>query len=167
MILGLSLSAFTTLHVVISLVAIAAGGIVVWGLLRARALPRTTAAFLATTIFTSASGFLFPSTTFGAPHVVGVLSLVLLAVAMVALYVRRLTAHWRALYVITAIASLYLNVFVGVTQAFQKIRFLQALAPTQTEPSFAVAHGLTLIVFVVLGILAVKRFYPLQHQAYA
>jgi len=158
MILGLSVGAFTTLHVLISLVAILTGLIVLAGMLRSANWPALTATFLATTVLTSATGFLFHSKAFGPPHAVGVLSLILLAVALFALYGQKLGGLWRPVYVGCAVASLYLNVFVLVAQAFGKIGALKALAPTQTEPPFLIAQATTLILFVVLGVFAVRRF---------
>ena len=160
MTLGLSLSAFTTLHVVISLIGIASGLVVLRGMLASQRLPGWTALFLATTILTSVTGFMFPFNGVTPGIVVGAISLVLLALALLALYALRLAGAWRWIYVATALASLYLNAFVGVVQAFQKLPFLQPLAPTQSEPPFAVAQLAVLALFLVLGILAVRRFHP-------
>lgn len=160
MILGMSTEAFTLLHVILSLIGIASGLVVLGGMLGAKGLPGWTALFLVSTILTSVTGFLFHSARFGPPHAVGVISLVVLAVALVALYVRRLAGRWRALYVGCAVLALYLNVFVGVVQAFQKLPPLRQLAPTQSEPPFFVAQLLVLAIFVALGIRAVARFHP-------
>src|SRR5579862_2448230 len=138
MILGMSTATFTLLHVVISLVGIASGVVVALGLLRARLLPGWTAAFLVTTIATSVSGFLFHSKSFGPPHVVGAVSLAILAIALLALYGYRLAHSWRSVYVICALAALYLNVFVLVVQAFQKVPSLRVLAPHGSEPPFVI-----------------------------
>jgi len=158
MILGLSVGAFTTLHVLISLVAILTGLIVLAGMLRSANWPALTATFLATTVLTSATGFLFHSKAFGPPHAVGLLSLILLAVALFALYGQKLAGLWRPVYVGCAVASLYFNVFVLVVQGFGKIGALKALAPTGTEPPFLIAQAATLILFVVLGVFAERRF---------
>ena len=160
MILGLPASTFTLLHVIISLIAIAAGLVVVAGLIQRRLIPRWTGVFLTTTVLTSASGFFFPS-KFGPPHAVGAISLILMAMAIYALYVRKLTGRWRAAYVISAVVSLYFNVFVAVIQTFQKIAPFHALAPTQKEPPFAVAQAILLILFIGLGIAAFKKFRPI------
>lgn len=160
MTLGLSLSAFTTLHVVISLIGIGSGIIVLYGMLSSQRLGGWTALFLATTILTSVTGFMFPFSGLTPGHIVGAISLVLLAVALLALYAFRLAGPWRWVYVATALASLYFNVFVGVVQAFQKLPFLQALAPTQSEPPFAVAQLAVLAISLALGVLAVRRFHP-------
>lgn len=157
MILGLSVDAFTTLHVIISLVAIAAGLIALIEMLRGRFPAGLTAIFLVTTIATSVTGFFFHSKAFGPPHAVGVLSLIILAASLLAYYSRKLTGRWRGIYIGTAVAALYFNCFVLVVQAFAKLPPLTALAPTQTEPPFAIAQGLTLVLFVVLGVLAVRR----------
>jgi len=159
MILGMSIAAFTLLHVIISLVGIAAGVPVVYGLLAAKKLPGWTALFLASTVLTSVTGFFFPFKAFGPAHIVGTISLALLTVAILALYLYKLAGAWRWVYVVTAHASLYLNVFIGVTQAFQKIPALQALAPTGTEVPFASAQAAVLALFIWIGVLAVKRFH--------
>lgn len=160
MILGLSLSAFTTLHVALSLVGIAAGLLVLADLVAGRFRAGWTLLFLAATDATSITGFLFPFDVFLPSHWVGVLSLLALTAAIVALYIKALSGPWRVVYVVTAVLALYLNVFVGVVQAFQKIGPLRALAPTQSEPPFAIAQGLVLVLFVALGFLAVRRFRP-------
>ena len=160
MILGMSDSTFTLVHVVLSLIGIVSGIVVVFGMLGANRLPGLTAVFLATTVLTSATGFLFPSTGFGPPQVIGALSLVVLAVAIYALYIGRLAGFWRWLYVIGAMLALYLNCFVAVVQAFQKLPFLQPLAPTQSEPPFVVAQVVVMAIFIALGIGAVRKFHP-------
>ena len=160
MILGMSLAAFTEFHVIISLIGIASGIIVVLAMLAGRSLPGMTALFLFTTVATSATGFLFPSEKFGPPHVIGVISLVILAIAILALYVYKLAGQWRWIYISAAVISLYLNAFVGVVQTFQKVAFFKALAPTQTEAPFAVAQGAVLLIFIALGVLAARRFHP-------
>ena len=160
MILGLSFENFTLLHTVISLIGILSGLIVLYGMLEGQNFPTMTALFLATTVLTSVTGFLFPFTSLLPSHIVGVISLVVLAAAIAALYVFRLDGAWRWIYVISAVLSLYLNVFVGVVQSFQKLSFLQPLAPTQSEPPFIIAQTAVLLIFAVLGFLAVRRFHP-------
>ena len=129
-------------------------------MLQANSVPKITAVFLATTVATSVTGFMFPFTSFGPPRVVGVISLVVLVVAILALYSFKLAGSWQRVYVATALFALYLNVFVGVVQTFQKVPFFNALAPTQKEPPFAIAQGIVLLAFIVLGIAAVKKFHP-------
>ncbi|MEA2920648.1 MAG: hypothetical protein QOF07_611 [Bradyrhizobium sp.] len=162
MIVGMSLSAFTTLHVIISLVAIVAGIIVMFGLLGSNRMPGLTAAFLVLTILTSVTGFLFPFEKLLPSHIVGILSLVLLAIACVALYVMNLAGAWRWIYVATAMIALYLNVFVLVIQSFLKVPPLHTLAPSvpPSEPPFLVVQGVVLVFFVVVIIGAVRRFRP-------
>jgi len=162
MILGLSTSAFTTFHVVLSLVGIATGLVVLYGALKSTNYPTWTALFIATTILTSVTGFLFPRDHVLPSHGVGAVSLVVLAVAAFALYRRRLAGSARWIYVVAAIMALYLNVFVGVVQAFLKVPLLQPLAPTQSEPPFVVAQLVVLAAFVVLGVLALRSFHPDQ-----
>ena len=159
MILGLSVAAFTKLHTLISLIGIAAGLVFLIALLRGRWLGTWNLWFLVFTILTSVTGFpfLLVRPTIGPPHIVGVISLVDLAIALVALYQFRRLGIWRPIYTITAVFALYLNCFVLVVQAFQKIPFLHPLAPTGSEPPFAIAQGLVLIVFLIAGIVAVRR----------
>lgn len=152
------LAALTLVHTALSLIGIAAGAVVVLGLLSGKRLDRWTALFLATTVATSATGYLFPFHKLLPSHIVGAISLVTLAIAIVARYPRQLKGGWRATYVITATLALYLNVFVGVVQAFLKVPALHALAPTQNEPPFVVAQTIVLFVFLGLTIAAAKRF---------
>lgn len=160
MILGMSLATFTQFHVILSLIGIVAGIVVALAMLSSSRMPALTAIFLLTTVATSVTGFMFPFEAFGPPEIVGVISLVVLAVAILALYVYKLEGVWRWVYVASAVLALYLNVFVGVVQAFQKVPFFHALAPTQKEPPFAVAQGIVLIAFIAVGILAAKKFRP-------
>ena len=162
MILGMSVGAFTILHVIITLVAIGSGLIVVGGMFASNRLPLTTALFLFTTALTSVSGFLFPIHGFTPALGVGIVACVVLAVALLALYKERLVGPWRWIYVITAVVSLYLNVFVLVVQSFVKVSALNALAPTQTEPPFAVTQVSVLAIFILITLIAVIKFRPLQ-----
>ena len=170
MILGMSLSTFVTVHVIISLIAIVSGIIVMFGLLTSKRMPGLTAIFLLFTILTSATGFLIPplvSEKLLPSHIVGILSLVLLAIACVALYGMKLSGAWRSVYVVTAMTSLYLNVFVLIIQAFLKVPPLHALAPSvpPSEPPFAIVQGIVLVFFVVVIIGAVRRFRPMPSFA--
>ena len=165
MILGMSLATFTMVHVIISLIGIASGIIVMFGLLGSNRMPGMTAIFLLFTILTSATGFLIPpllTEKLLPSHMVGILSLVLLAIACIALYAMKLSGAWRWIYVVTAMASLYLNVFVLVIQSFLKIPALHALAPSvpPSEPPFAVIQGIVLVFFIIVIIGAVRRFRP-------
>ena len=162
MMLGLSLPTFTILHVIISLIGIVAGIFVLFGLLGSNRLPGWTALFLLTTILTSATGFGFPFTALLPSHMIGILSLVLLAIACIALYGMKLSGAWRWIYVVTATIALYLNIFVLIIQAFLKIPALTALAPGNppSGPVFAVVQGVVLIIFVIAIIAAVRRFRP-------
>jgi hypothetical protein len=148
------------IHVVLSLAGIVSGLIVLGGLLSGQALGGWTALFLATTILTSATGFPLEPFGFDPPRAVGILSLVLLAIAVGAYYLFHLAGAWRWIYVVTAMAALYLNCFVLVFQGFLKVAAFHDLAPTQSEPPFLIAQGAVLIVFVVFGILAVRKFHP-------
>jgi hypothetical protein len=160
MILGLSVHTFTVIHVLISLVGIVAGVIVAFAMVQGKSVPGWTALALLALILTSVTGFFFHDPTFTPAEGVGVISLVVLAVAVIALYFLHLTGIWRWIYVITAMVAIYLNVFVGVIQAFEKIGFLEALAPHQTEPPFVVAQVVVLAIFVVLGFGALRKFHP-------
>ena len=160
MILGMSTSAFTLFHVGISLIAIVTGIIVAVAMLGSRRTDGWTAVFLATTALTSITGFPFPRDHVLPSHIVGAISLLVLIVASAALYGYRLARAWRWVYVASALFALYLSVFVLVAQAFLKVGFLKALAPTQSDPVFIVAQLIVLALFVVLGIMAVRRFHP-------
>lgn len=164
MILGMSVGAFTILHVIITLIAIGSGLIVVGGMFASNRLPVTTALFLFTTILTSVTGFLFPIHGFTPALGVGIVACVILAVALFALYKERLVGPWRRIYVIAAVASLYLNVFVLVVQSFVKVSALNALAPTQTEPPFVVTQAVVLAIFVLITLIAVIKFRPPKTQ---
>lgn len=167
MILGMSIATFTTVHVVISLIGIATGLLVLAAMLNSNRLSGLTAIFLITTLLTSVSGFLFPSSGFTPAQGFGYLSLLLLAIALAALYVFHLADAWRWIYVATAVTALYLNCFVLIVQMFQKLPTLNALAPNQSEPPFQIAQGLLLLAFIVLGILAARRFHPESSPARA
>jgi hypothetical protein len=160
MIFGLSLHAYTQLHVLISLVAISSGLVVMYGLLTAKRLDRWASLFLATTALTSVTGFGFPFTGVTPAIKLGIISVVVLGIAYLARYVRHLAGGWRVTYVVSAAIALYLNVFVLVVQSFEKVPALRAVAPTQKEAPFAMAQIAVLVVFVGLTILAVKRFHP-------
>jgi hypothetical protein len=159
MILGMSLSTFTLFHVVLSLLGIASGLIVVYGLMTGKRFDGWTAIFLLFTVLTSLTGFLFPFTHLLPSHVVGILSLLMLAVAIVARYPRRLEGAWRRIYVICAMVALYLNCFVLVVQMFLKLPALHALAPKGNEPPFLIAQLALLAIFVWLTIVAARRFH--------
>ena len=165
MVLGMSLATFTLVHTAISLIAIASGLVAMIGLLSSRALPGWTALFLATTILTSVTGFFFPFAQLLPSHIVGIISLVLLAAAVVALYGLRLSGAARPVYIVTAMVSLYLNVFVLIVQAFQKIGPLRELAPNQNEPPFLAAQGAALALFAVVIIVALRRYHPAPRYA--
>ncbi len=151
------LRAFTVVHVVSSLVGIGSGCVIVFGLLIGKRVDRWTALFLASTAVTSATGFGFPFDHLLPSHVVGLISLLVLAVAIIARYAVHLARAWRRVYVIAAMTALYLNVFVLVVQLFRRVPALTALAPTQSEPPFAVVQLLVLALVVTLTAVAVIR----------
>ncbi|HEY2446081.1 MAG TPA: hypothetical protein VGI20_10115 [Rhizomicrobium sp.] len=153
--------AFTFLHVAISLIAILSGFVVMYGLLGGKRLDAATPLFLVTTVATSVTGFFFHRAHILPSHIVGIVSLVLLGAAILALYSFHLRGAWRTVFVVGAVASLYLNVFVLIVQSFLKVPLLNALAPTQSsEPAFVAAQGLALVVFVTVGVLSFMRFRP-------
>ncbi|HXW92800.1 MAG TPA: hypothetical protein VEK33_19785 [Terriglobales bacterium] len=156
MVLGMSLQTFTLVHVLISLAGIASGIVVMYGFLTDQRLDRWTAVFLTTTALTSLTGLLFPFTGITPGIKLGIISLVVLAIAIVSRYPLHLA--WRKTYVLAACAALYFNVFVLVVQSFEKVPGLQAIAPTQKEPPFAIAQLAVLVLFVVLTTMAVKKF---------
>jgi hypothetical protein len=154
----MSVPEFTLVHVIISLIAIGSGLIVVGGMFASHRLPGTTALFLFTTILTSVTGFLFPIRGFTPALGVGIVSCVILVIALLAYYHKHLTGPWRWIYVVTAIASLYLNVFVLVVQSFIKVAALNALAPTQSEPPFVIAQVSVMAIFILIGLVATIKF---------
>jgi hypothetical protein len=160
MILGMSLSTFTLVHVLISLLGIGSGLIVMYGFLTAKRLNGWTATFLVSTIATSVTGFLFPYNGVTPGIKLGILSLIALAGAVITRYATQMRGASRWIYVITASIALYFNVFVLVAQLFEKVPAIHALAPTQKEPPFAIAQLLVLALFIALTLMAVRRFHP-------
>jgi hypothetical protein len=160
MILGMTTANFTLFHVILSLIGIATGVIVLFGMLASRRFPGLTAIFLITTLATTVTGFFFPIVGLDPARIVGIISLVLLAAALAGIYVGHLVGSWRWIYVVGAMMALYLNVFVGVVQSFQKLSFLHPLAPTGSEHPFKEVQAAVLILFIVLGALALRRFHP-------
>jgi hypothetical protein len=160
MVLGMSLAAFTALHVAISLIAIVTGFVAVYGMIKPNPLPTWTSVFLVTTVLTRVTGFLFPFEKLLPSHIFGITSLPVLALSLLGLYAFHLAGPWRWIYVVTSNFALYLNTFVLVVQSFLKVPFLHPLAPTQSEPPFAVAQLLVLVLCIALGFLAVLRFRP-------
>jgi hypothetical protein len=165
MILGMSLSTFVLVHVIISLIGIVAGFIVMFAMLGSNRTPGWTALFLLLTILTSATGFLIPplvTEKLLPSHIIGTLSLVLLAIACFALYGQKLSGSWRWIYVLTALLAQYFNVFVLVIQSFLKIGPLHALAPGEppSGPVFAIVQGIVLVFFIIFIIGAIRRFRP-------
>ncbi len=149
---------YTIIHVIISLVGIFTGLVVLLGMLSGKNLDGWTKWFLITTVLTSVTGFFFPFHGFTPAIGVGIISLLVLAVAVYARHPRQLAGHWRWIYVVTAVIALYFNVFVAVVQAFEKVPALKVMAPTQTEPPFKLTQLVVLALFVVLGIVAAIRF---------
>ena len=158
MIFGMTTSTYTFVHVLLSLVGIGSGFIVLFGLLARKRLDGWTALFLASTVATSVTGFGFPFDHLLPSHKVGILSLVVLAIAILARYVFHLAGAWRRIYAVGAAVALYLNIFVLVAQAFLKIPALKAMAPTQSEPPFLLTQLVVLTLFVALAVMAAIRF---------
>ena len=157
---GIPTDIFLDIHVALSLIALVLGLIVLYGLLSGEVLGAWTVLFLLGLILTSVTGFPLPPFGLDPPRMVGILSLILLAITVLAIYAFRLRGAWRWIYVVTAMAALYLDAFVGVIQAFAKLTFLHSLAPTQSEPPFLIVQVIVLVIFVALGFLAVRRFHP-------
>jgi len=160
MVLGMSLATYTTVHVIISLIGIASGFIVLFGFLRGTLFTLWNSLFLITTVLTSVTGFGFPNTKVTPGIVVGILSLIVLAIVIFAFYAGRLKGAWRRTYVITAMIALYFNVFVLIAQLFEKVPAIHALAPTQTEAPFKIAQLLLLVLFAILISAAARKFRP-------
>ena len=152
------LAVFTLFHVALSVVGIPAGLVVVFELISAKQSKTWTGIFLVTTAATSVTGFLFPFHKFLPSHALGIVSILVLALTIPALYVFHLAGGWRRVYVIGAVLALYLNVFVLIAQFFMKIPALKVLAPTQSEPPFLGTQIVVMLIFIVLGVLATKRF---------
>jgi hypothetical protein len=160
MVFGMSLATYTLIHVVISLAGIGTGLVVLFGMFGGKRLDGMTALFLGTTVLTDLTGYGFPVEHLLPSHIVGAISLVALAIAIVARYGKHLAGRWRAIYAVSAVMGLYLNCFVLVVQGFLKVPALHALAPKGNEPPFAIVQAILLVVFIVAGTLAVKKFHP-------
>jgi hypothetical protein len=160
MTLGMSLDTFTLVHVIISLLGIGSGVVVVFGMLNSKRFDGLTLFFLITTALTSITGFMFPLQKVTPGIILGVISMVVLIPATLARYTFHLSNAWRWIYVVSAVAALYFNVFVLIAQSFQKIPALKALAPTQSETPFAVVQGLAFVFFIMVGSVALKQFRP-------
>lgn len=153
-------SSLQTFHVLISVVGIASGLIVVWGLLSSSRMSTLTAVFLLTTLLTNLTGFLFPFKGFTPAIGVGIVGTIVMAVCLAARYLKQMESGWRGVYVVTAVLSLYFNLFVLVVQLFQKVPALNAYAPTGSEPPFAIVQALVLLACLVAGFVAFRRFHP-------
>jgi hypothetical protein len=160
MIFGMSIYAFTIVHTVIALVGIASGLVLFYRLLMGHGLDIWNTIFLVSTVLTSVTGFMFPFSQLLPSHTFGIMSLIVLAIALAALYGFHLTGVWGRVYIGTVLFALYLNCFVGVVQAFLKIPAFKALAPTQTEGPFLTAQFLLLVLFIAGGFFAAIRFHP-------
>jgi hypothetical protein len=158
--MNLNFDFFTWVHVIISLVGIATGFVVIKGMLASQRLDGWTAVFLATTVLTSVTGFGFPFEKLLPSHIFGMISLVALLIAIVARYFFGMSGGWRPAYVVTALVAQWLNVFVLVAQLFNKVTALRALAPTQSEPPFLIAETVVMVLFIIVGIAALRRFRP-------
>jgi len=167
MVLGMSIETYTLFHVLISFAGIISGIVVVYGFLTANRMGRWNAFFLVTTVATSLTGFGFPFEKLLPAHIVGAISLVVLVIAVFAMYVGGLSGAWRWIYVITATLALYLNVFVLVVQSFLKVPALKELAPKQSEPPFVAAQVVLMVVYIVFTVLSVKKFHPELDKATA
>ena len=153
-------STFTQIHVVLSLIGIVAGLVALFGMFRNKPLNGWTLIFIVTTVATTLTGFLFPFKGFTPAIGTGIVSSVVLAVTVLARYAFNMIGAWRWIYVVTAVVSLYLNCFVLVVQGFLKVPALHALAPQGNEPVFALTQGLVLVLFVIAGFTAIRRFHP-------
>jgi hypothetical protein len=163
MILGFA--PFTFFHVAISVIGLVSGVVVTYGLLKSKRYDGWTAVFLVSTILTNATGFGFPLFRLLPSHIIGAVSLVVLAATVVARYPKRMAGPWRGVYAATAVTAFYLNVFVFIVQLFRRVPGLAELAPTQSEPPFAIVQGVTLLLFVWVGVRATRRFQPEAAEA--
>jgi hypothetical protein len=151
---------FTWIHTIFSLVMLGSGIVVMTAMLRSQRRSGWSIVFFLTGLATSATGFGFPLNQFLPSHWIGVVSLIVLAIAVLARYAFFLAGTWRPVYVIGTVTALYLDVFVFIVQLFRKIPALRALAPTESEPPFVVVQLVALVIFVVLAIAAVRKFHP-------
>jgi len=150
----------TFFHVLISLIGILTGIIAVLGMIAGKRLDGWTAVFLVTTALTSITGYFFPFHKLLPSHILGGISLFVLAFAIPARYVKHLEGAWRKVYAITASIALWLNVFVLVAQLFMKVPALHAMAPNGNEPPFLISQVVVMAVFIVLTIAATLKFRP-------
>jgi hypothetical protein len=158
--MNLDFSMFTWVHVIISLIGIVTGFVVMKGMLASQRLDDWTAVFLATTALTSLTGFGFPFEKLLPSHIVGIISLVVLLIAIVARYAFDMNGGWRPAYVVAALVAQWLNVFVLVAQLFMKVTALHALAPTQAEPPFLIVQTAVMVLFIIVGIAALRQYRP-------
>jgi hypothetical protein len=157
---GIPTHLFLQIHVAISLIALVAGLIALYSWINSKNWNGWTALFLVTIILTSVTGFPLPPFGLDPPRMVGILSLILLAIAVLGIHVFKISGPWRWIFIITATAALWLDAFVGVIQAFAKLPPLHELAPNGSEPPFVIVQLIVLLIFIVLGFLALRKFYP-------
>lgn len=155
-----NMTTFTIVHVLISLIAILAGFVVTFGLLTSRRLDGWTALFLIMTLLTNVTGFFFAFHGFTPAIAVGIISMLVLAIAIFARYIRELGGAWRWIFVVSAMLALYLNVFVLIVQLFQKVPSLNYWAPTQSDPPFQISQLVALVIFIIMTVIAAKKFRP-------
>jgi hypothetical protein len=160
MVFGMSLATYTLIHVIISLIGIGSGLVVLFGMFGGKRLDGITALFLATTALTSLTGLGFPFEHVTPGIILAILSLIVLAIAIPARYSFHMAGKWRSFYIVTAVIALYFNCVALIGQSFLKIPALHALAPKGNEPPFTIAEGILLVLFIVAGVLAVKKFHP-------
>ena len=170
MIVGLSVPTFTLVHVVITLIAIVSGIIIVFGMIGSHRLPKLTALFWLTTVLTTVTGFMFFLSPTQAKMLTpaaatGIVATLFFLLGLIALYVKQLFGKWRWIYTLSAVISLYLNVFVLIVQSFGKLKIINPAAPMVGPPfapptdfQFAVAQGAALVIFVMLGIITTIKF---------
>jgi hypothetical protein len=156
----MSLAFFTQLHVAISLIGIAAGFVVIFGMMASKRMELVTGLFLLATILTSVTGFLFPYHGVTPGIVIGILSLVALLLAVIARYSGHMAGGWRGTWVATAMLAQYFNFFVLIVQLFEKVPALHALTPAQMKVPFDVTQLAALVVFLVLGVVSYRKFQP-------
>jgi len=152
------MSTLTMVHVSLSLIGIATGFLVIFQMIGGKALGGLNTIFLVSTILTSVTGFFFPITKITPGLVIGAISLVVLAIALFALYSKKLAGGWRTFYVVTAVIAQFFNVLVLIVQSFMKIRVLHAMAPTGEEAIVKIVQVCALVLLIVLGVIAARKF---------
>jgi hypothetical protein len=154
------IAALTLFHVIVSLIAIAAGIVLAHGLITRKRYDRWTLIFMVTTAVTVLTGFVFPYNGFTPGIGVGIICVLIFIPTALARYRFAMAGIWRPIFVVGALALFYFNCLVFVVQSFQKIPPLNALAPTGGEPIIGAVQAVVFIAFLIVGFFSIRRFRP-------